>query len=181
MALKQRLGQILREAGVYAHQHLNHWPEGRRIAILPSYDKATGSSLLRAWLVGNELVRQGWGVVLVPNQLDLKQRNRLLAHIEPDLIFLQKHRHQFNQPQLYPNYPCVFDLDDADFLDAEIFPIVERCCRGSAAVIAGSHYVADWCRQYNEDVTVVWTGTPYSHGRALSFNWERKGIVAWTS
>jgi hypothetical protein len=53
----------------------------------------------------------------------------------------------------------VFDLDDADFLDSAQRERVINCARGSVAAIAGSNFVANFLRNYNNYVSVVWTGS----------------------
>jgi glycosyltransferase involved in cell wall biosynthesis len=53
----------------------------------------------------------------------------------------------------------VFDLDDADFLDSAQRERVINCARGSVAAIAGSNFVANFLRNYNNNVSVVWTGS----------------------
>lgn len=179
-SIKQRLGRLIREMGVYCDHYPRPRPKGRTVAVFPSYDRSTGSSLLRGWLVGKELRQQGWGVTIMPSQLVLSQRMRLLERIQPDLILLQKQRHKLNRPRYYDSYMCVYDLDDADYLDEAARGAVVECCSESTAVIAGSRFIADWCQQYNPQVSIVWTGTPYLPPLARPAG-TGGGIVAWAS
>lgn len=53
-----------------------------------------------------------------------------------------------------------------------------RTVAGARGVIAGSCYVAQWCCQHNDQVQVVWTGTPASNWRRPEHA-KRELIVAW--
>ena len=70
-------------------------------------------------------------------------------------------------------------LDDADYLDPNQSDQVVACCRASEAVIAGNEVVADWCRQHNDNVSVVWVSHPIPKRRALVPNEQRSSVVAW--
>lgn len=167
----------MREAAVHCRRLAspNRQP---RLVIFPCGTRAVGSSHLRAWCLGVELRRLGWRVTIVPPQLELKQRERIVRFERPDLILLQKGRHPLNRPGLYPDGVCVFDLDDADYLDPNQLGQVVECCRGSELVIAGSRRVAKWCSDYNPNTTVIWTGAP-SGPRPSVANRDRRRIVAW--
>src|SRR5262249_9596101 len=149
--------------------HVRRWAQrpGRpRVVVLPCGTRALGSSNLRAWAVGAELLNQGWRVTVIPAQCELSQRLRIIRWEKPDVILLQKGRHPANWPRYYPGIPIVFDLDDADFLDPKEVGQLEACSSQSQGVIAGSRYVADWCRRLNPNVTVIWTGSPAPRKRA---------------
>jgi len=155
--------------------------ELQRIVIFPSYDKQMGSSLLRAWEVGNELKKRKWRVTVVPSQLELVQRQRILKYENPDFVILQKHVHPLNNPHFYKSYRCIFDLDDADFLNSEKIKILIECVKGSELVFAGSQYIREWCHKYNENVEVIWTGTPLQQNKFKFHPARRRNIIAWAS
>jgi len=136
---------------------------------------------LRAYKVGEDLKGLGWRVTVVAPQCELVQRRRILRWERPDLVMIQKGRHPLNWPAYYPGQRIVFDIDDADFLDAGQREQVEACCRGSLGVIAGSHYVADWCRQFQPRTEVIWTGSPIPAQRAQPRPESRKPILTWAN
>jgi hypothetical protein len=148
--------------------------------ILPCGPRQLGSSNLRAWQVGKGLRALGWRVTVIPSQCGLNQRTRIIRWERPDLILIQKGRHQLNWPRFYPGIPLVFDLDDADFLDSRQSEQLAACCAASRAVIAGSQFVADWCSRHNSNVHVVWTGGLPSR-RAVPPPSQRDPILTWAS
>jgi hypothetical protein len=115
----------------------------------------------------------------VPPQCELVQRQRILRLERPDVIFLQMQRHPLNRPKFYEGYPAVFDIDDADFLDEKCVDAVRECCEGSAAVTAGSRFVADWCGQFNRNVSVIWTAAQVPQNRPTPRPRDRQPIVTW--
>jgi hypothetical protein len=115
----------------------------------------------------------------VPPRLDLSQRQRIIHLEDPDIILLQMERHPLNRPRYYPSRTIVFDIDDADFLWPHARSSVIEACSGSRAVIAGSTWVAKWCRSYNADVEVIWTAGPALNKRFRRLHGERKNIIAW--
>lgn len=150
---------------------------GPRIAFLPTYHGIM-SSLLRVERIAPELERLGWRSLVVPPHLVLSQRRRVLDLYRPDIVFMQKSRHELNDPALLLHRPFVYDIDDADFLDPRLTDRMRRTCEEAAAVICGSRYVRDWCARWSDNAHVVWTpaaavcGTPVSHER-------RAPIVTW--
>jgi hypothetical protein len=136
---------------------------------------------LRAYKVGEDLKEFGWRVTVVAPQCELVQRRRILRWERPDLVMIQKGRHPLNWPAYYPGQKIVFDIDDADFLDPGQREQVEACCRGSLGVIAGSHYVADWCRQFQPRTEVIWTGSPIPAVRAQPRPKSRRPILTWAN
>lgn len=147
---------------------------------MPTGGRLLGSSNLRAFAIGEQLAARGWQVTMLPETLTIAQRQRILRRVRPDVLLIQKARIPPNRPALYPGIPVVFDLDDADWLNPVQASALEQCCRDACAVIAGSRLVADWCRQFSADVTVVWTGAdvPADRGPAQT---TRAPIVAWAS
>src|SRR5208283_3025081 len=57
--------------------------------------------------------------------------------------------------------------------------ILEDCCRHCEGVICGSEFIAAWCRQFNNNVHVIWTCTPVPREEPALPPSERKPIVAW--
>jgi hypothetical protein len=123
------------------------------------------SSLLRIYNVAASLDRLGWSVVVLPATLTLEQRHRLLARFAPDVVVMQGARHALNRPALYPGFRIAYDMDDADFHLPHLAGAVTEAMGCVDLVLAGSRYVADWCRAQGAVARVIWTGTPASHHR----------------
>ncbi len=137
-----------------------------------------GASLLRAYSIAETLVEVGWNTVVVPKQLTLAQRRRLVARFNPDILVFQQCRHALNDAPYTFGKPYVLDIDDADFVDETFRARIVRMLRGARGVIAGSRFIADWCGQYNDTVKVVWTGTPVSVGTRPDHA-DRPPVIAW--
>jgi len=97
----------------------------------------------------------------------------------PDVILMQMERHPLNRPRFYRPVPVVFDIDDADFLWEHARPLVQECCQDSAAVVAGSRFVAEWAAQWNPRVEIVWTGAPHRPRPRTPSQLHRRLVVAW--
>jgi hypothetical protein len=159
------------------------WPaavcrrEGPSVAFLPSNGRES-SSFLRIYSLAESLEALGWNTLVLPPTLTLEARRRLLDRFGPDLILMQGARHPLNRPALYPGAPFVYDMDDADFHLPHLADAVSSAMGEVALVLAGSRYVADWCRARGARARVVWTGTPVSRQprRAQA---DRAPIVAW--
>jgi hypothetical protein len=148
-----------------------------RVAFLPAKGRQM-SSLLRIYLVAESMTHLGWEKLVVPPTLTLRQRRRLLARFAPDVIVMQGSRHALNRPALYPDYRIAFDMDDADFHLPHLTAHVREAMREVDLVLAGSRYVADWCREAGADARIVWTGTPPSKATRTPHR-DRAPIVAW--
>jgi hypothetical protein len=177
-ALRSFLGALVREIVLYPSIFLR---TGKPCLLaFPSGDIMTGASYLRATTIASELRRRGWKTLVCPKHLSLDQRKRLARWLRPDVILIQMARHPLNVPQPFHPVPCVFDMDDADFQDAEQLPRILENMQGCVRVIAGSAYIAGWIRQHNQNVDVVWTATPIvsvpSKPQA-----ERAQLVTWAS
>jgi glycosyltransferase involved in cell wall biosynthesis len=160
------VGHRVREAAVHADR-LRQSADLPRILFSVGNDNRGDSSGLRGYAIARELKKYGWRTAVIPKQLELSQRQRLVRLERPDIIVLQKGRHQLNRPKYYANTTCVFDVDDADFLDPAHRKGTIECMANSSAVIAGSTFVADFARKYNPRVEVIWTGsTPISFAGA---------------
>jgi len=87
-------------------------------------------------------------------------------------------RHPHNRPQLYKAELIVFDIDDADFFDEQQEAGVKSCCFGSDLILAGSSFIANYCRQFNSNVHVQWTAMDM-RSTVYSPPSTRNNIVAW--
>ncbi len=108
--------------------------------------------------MADQLRRLGWRATIFPHQLEKCQRSRLFRFESPDVVVLQKARHSLNCPSLFTGAKVVLDVDDADFLDGALSDRYREVVSSCDAVIAGSRFVADWARQFNPKVTIIWTG-----------------------
>jgi hypothetical protein len=134
---------------------------------------------LRGAAVGRALRDLGWRVTIVPGQLDLNQRQRLIRLEKPAVILLQQTRHRLNHPRFYAGIPCVLDVDDADVADPLISDGIIECARQCRAIIVGNGWLAKTFEQYNNDVTVVWTGSYLLPSRQATPPSDRAPIVTW--
>jgi glycosyltransferase involved in cell wall biosynthesis len=159
-----RVGHYLREAVVHVDR-LFQRRDLPRIVFSVGNANMGGSSGLRAYAISKELRKLGWRTSVMPKQLELWQRQRLVHLERPDIIVFQNARHPLNRPKYYPNTTCVFDIDDADFLYPPLREGVVECMVNSSGVIAGSRFVADFARKYNPQVEVIWTGSTPSARR----------------
>jgi Glycosyl transferases group 1 len=157
--LKSWTGRQVREFNV----HLQRLQPASDLKVIFCVDGPRNgqSSGLRGYCIAEALRPLGWRSIVIPSQLDLAQRQRIIQAENPQILVLQSSRPLLHRPQLYPNQLCVYDLDDADFLDPrdEAKQAVLSCATGSKAAIAGSHYIANFLKQYCPQVEVIWTGS----------------------
>ena len=172
------IGHRGRECIVHTQRILQS-PGHPRLLIFPSFTRDAASSNLRGYAMGRALQKLNWRVTVVPPQLELSQRQRIVRSERPDVILIQKSTHILNRPSFYPESPTVFDLDDADFLNERSTEIVAECCRESRAVVAGSHFVAEWCRTYNSNTSVIWTCSPIPSRVDVRAPSDRDKVVTW--
>lgn len=176
-ALLRPAFQGIRELPVWVKAAHQRPQAGGRVAFLPSRGREQ-SSLLRVYNVAGALRPLGWQPLVIPWTLTLAQRRRLLARFHPDVLVMQGARHDLNRPEFYPEYPIVYDMDDADFHLSHLKTLVTEAMGQVQAVIAGSSYVADWCRGQGAKAHVVWTGTPVLR-RKRRPQAKRPPVVAW--
>jgi hypothetical protein len=181
VSVKSWAGHRYRELLVHCRRLIQPANPGRRVVIFPGEAGTGGGSDLRAAALASELRRLGWRTTTVPSQLELKQRLRVIRVERPDVILMHQSRHPLNRPRLYGKTPCVFDADDADILDPNCRDAVIECCADSAAVIAGSRFLADEFRRYNSQVSIVWTGTYLGASGRIAPNESRVPSVAWAT
>jgi len=161
-------------------ERLRHPKKRPCVVMFPSDQPWSSSSNLRAWLAAPILKQLGWRVVVVPEPLSLTQRRRLLWLERPDVVFIQQTRHRLNQPALYPEYPCVLDADDCDYLDPRAHDMVVRCAEDAAAIIGGSRFVARLLEKHNSRrAHVIWTCTPKPANPPALDPARREPVVAW--
>ena len=169
---------LAREAGVCSRLLVQKAGQGPCVVFLPAYGRQ-GAALLRMYNMARALRRLGWRTVVMPWRLTLAQRHRLLARARPDIVMMQGARHALNRPALYPGYPVFYDMDDADFHLDHLQAPVRDAMADVAGVIAGSRYVADWCRAAGAaQADVVWTGAPLSR-RVWQPQTRRRAVIAW--
>lgn len=138
-----------------------------------------GASLVRIHNVAQALRHRGWRTLVLPWRLTLAQRRRFLAASAPDVLVMQGVRHELNRPSLYPGIPIVMDLDDADFHLPHLSEPLRSAMPDVSAVVAGSDYVAEWCRAAGApQVHVIWTGMPVSSAARPPQD-KRPPVVAW--
>lgn len=177
ISLKSKIGHLSREIFLH-YQRLVLPNRPKRIVMFPCSNIFLASSRERVYNLGKYLRQLGWRLIIVPPQLELSQRRRILFLEKPDILLIQKGRHPLNYPQLYQASHIVFDLDDADFLDPAQTQQVIDCCRDSELIICGSQFVADYCRQYNSNIEIVWSGMDLEF-RNYPPSSQRQPIVAW--
>ncbi|MEL7181902.1 MAG: hypothetical protein AAFN63_19110 [Pseudomonadota bacterium] len=146
--------------------------------FLPAYGPE-GAALLRIYRIAEALRGQGWRTLVLPWRLTLAQRQRFLRRVSPDVVVMQGARHALNRPALYPDQRILFDMDDADFHLPHLAGPVRDAMGQVAGVIAGSRYIAEWCRAAGAPrVDVVWTGAPVTRPPAPPQT-VRPPVVAW--
>lgn len=175
------IGHRCREFLLHAQRMVQPTTRGYRVVVFPGEAASGSASDLRATAVGRELRRLGWRVIIVPSQLELEQRLRIVRAERPDVILMHQSRHPLNRPRYYSNTPCVFDADDADILDPKCRDAVIECCIDSVAVVAGSRFLADAFKPYNSRVSVIWTGTYLRPSSRMVPSQLRIPSVAWAT
>lgn len=177
MKVASWLGHRARELRVHARRISQKG--NLRLVIFPS-DLTVGSAGdLRGRAVGWELMKLGYRVTLVPPQLELSQRRRILRLERPDFILMQQTRHPLNVPSLYPDHRCILDVDDADILDPACSAEVIRCASSACGVVAGSRFIAQAFRPYVKRIQIIWTSCylpPTPQSQRLP---RRENLVSW--
>lgn len=165
----------LREAALYPR--IIGAPKERKVLILQSMGREM-SGLLRGYEMADKLNERGWHCLVPPKQLSLGQRRRVLRWFGPDIVLLLKSRDPRNSRALLEGYPYLYDVDDADFLDPALTARMADDVAGAKGVMAGSRYVADWCRQHNPNTRVVWTGAK-PMARSWTDHSNRGRLLTW--
>lgn len=177
-----RLKKIIGNSGREILLHVERFRSrktGKTIVMFPwQSELGSSSSRERVYGMAVRLRQQGWRVIVVPHQLSLAQRRRILRLENPDMLLIQTSRHELNRPALYQARNMVFDIDDADFENPAARQSVIDCCTGSSMVICGSTYIRNFCHQHNEQTCVIWTGMENQHA-GYPLPSTRRNIVAW--
>lgn len=174
--VKQFIGHRIREFFVTS-KHLFATARPRIIAF--SCDSWNAGSGLLWGDALNDMRPLGWDVVLVPGQLEIAQRQRLCTILRPDAILFLKSRNWKNHPRHFPQYPSIFLIDDADFLDPKEHNHVMECTKKAALVIAGNEFVSTWCKQYNSNVVKTWVPHAPRKTTPTIPNAQRSNIIMW--
>lgn len=175
-SLRRAGSQVLREAVLYPRV-LGAVPDAPRVAFLPGEGRVW-SSLLRVYNIAEALDGLGWSTLVVPPQLGLSQRRRILRLFAPDLVVVQLCRHPLNRIEHLDGWRLVLDIDDADFLSPDMDTALAAVARRAAGVICGSRFVQNWARTHNDVTAIVWTGGPVSD-RPSPPQRDRRPIVTW--
>lgn len=148
-----------------------------RVAFLPS-DIRQGAAHLRAYQVADGLEQRGFRTLVVPQQLEKIQRERVLSLFRPDLVVAQTCRHKLNRREHLEKFNYILDLDDADFLNPALKNVMEDFAKGAVGVIAGSRFINSWAQKFNADTSVIWTGNQISAVNRKP-QADRAPIVTW--
>src|SRR6056297_2340875 len=175
LRLAVRAGREARARAALAPRRRGRGPMAVFLPAGPPHDAA----LLRIYNVAAVLRPLGWSTAVLPWKLTLEARRRYLAAAAPDVVVMQGARHGLNRPHLYPEWPIVYDIDDADFHLEHLAGPVRRAMAEVTGVIAGSCYIAEWCAEAGAPaVKVIWTGTPIAD-RSWPVQGSRPPGVAW--
>ena len=186
MSLKPAIRRTVAAVG-HAGRELMVWSrliELRALRRRPTVVFLQGDEMagrLRAGEVAEAMRADGWAAIVVPPQLSLSQRRRLLRAAAPAVTVLQQCRHPLNDPALI-DVPTltVLDIDDADWIDPANLERLERVTASVDLVVAGSRNVAQWCRTHQDDVEVVWT-TAELPALPTRHEVNRPPVIAWAS
>lgn len=177
MHLKSYIGHRVRELALYPRIIAK---SGAPKVLFFPWSGPEGFSQLRIYNIADGLAANGWKTLVVPKQLELSQRARIVRLFKPDILVFQKCRHPLNDADYAFGKPFILDLDDADWFDEVLYDRMVRTVSAACGIIAGSDFVADWCRQYNLDTTVIWTGAPVTGASGQqTAHADRAPIVTW--
>ena len=171
-----QIGHLFREGIVNIDRHLQ--PKNEHGIVFCVDDANNGmSSGLRGYKLAKELRTMGWRTIVIPKQLDLRQRLRIIEQERPTYIYLQQTRHPLNRPDLYPSYRCILDIDDADFLDEQHVDYIKSCMVQSFGIIAGSRFIGNYARVSNGRCEVIWTGAPVTRHTRVTHKLSPPAVV----
>lgn len=165
----------LREMALYPRLLLS--ARTPRIVFLTA-DVRTMSSLLRGYNMAEAFRGMGWNPIVLPKQLEPKQRARVLRYFRPDIAVLLGSRLSANSHELLQGIPYIYDLDDADFHNTALEAAIRADVMQAAGVAAGSRYIAEWCKALNPNTTIIWTGSPNTEPDWID-HVQREGVVTW--
>lgn len=164
LKVKSKVGHLLREGLVHLNSSFQIKQSQSIIFCVDDLNNGMSSGL-RGYKLAEGLKKRGWHTIVIPKQLELHQRQRIIQREKPTYVYLQQTRHPHNRPNLFDSNKCILDVDDADFLDTRQTENVNRCMRDSFGVIAGSRFIRDYALTKNTRCEIVWTGAPVrNHG-----------------
>lgn len=125
-----------------------------RILFYPSGTRELPSSHLRVYEVAEELKGLGHSVGIVDPSFENSAKQLHLDHAdEGSIIYVQKVFQGFHRPENFlpykQKYTIVYDVDDYhEGYDAGMMEMADL-------VVAGSHYVAEYAQQFNDNVHIA--------------------------
>lgn len=125
-----------------------------KVLFYPSGDRELPSSHLRVYEVADELEKKGVSVTVVdPSYSDDNKKVYLDLAEVGTIVYVQKIGQKFHRPESFlpykDKYTIVYDVDD--FHDGQDDGMIEA----ADTVVAGSHYVKDYCQKFNSNVHVL--------------------------
>lgn len=123
-----------------------------KILFYPSRDRELPSSHLRVYEVAKELENRGIATItVVEPSLHDESKKVYLDLAEPGtIVYIQKIAQSFHRPENFSPYKgkhkIVYDVDD--YHDGHDNLMIEM----ADLIVAGSHYVMNYCKQYNSNV-----------------------------
>ena len=122
-----------------------------KILFYPSGDRELPSSHLRVYEVAKEFESRGVSATVVDPKLQDESKKVYLDLAEPGtIVYVQKIAQSFHKPESFApyrgKYKIIYDVDDYhDGQDSLMIEIADL-------IVAGSHYVMNYCMQYNKNV-----------------------------
>lgn len=125
-----------------------------KVLFYPSGDRELPSSHLRVYEVADELEQRGHSVTIVdPTYSDENKKVYLDLAEAGTIVYVQKIGQSFHKPESFlpfkEKYTIVYDVDD--FHDGQDDGMMAM----ADIVVAGSHYVGEYCQKYNSNVHVL--------------------------
>ena len=123
----------------------------RKILFYPSGDRELPSSHLRVYETAKELEARGVSVTIVDPKMTNESKKVYLDLAEPGTtVYVQKIAQSFHKAENFAPYKgkhkIVYDVDD--YHEGKDNLMIET----ADLVVAGSHYVMNYCRQFNREV-----------------------------
>ncbi len=128
--------------------------------------------------LAEEMTRQGWSAVCLSARLSLSARLDAIRRFKPQIIVLKSARSPLQRTGFYPGAKVVFDIDDADHQDEALVDQITEIAKTADRILCGSRYLAEWYRQHNDNVDVVWTGMQMRDG-ATTPQANRGPVIGW--
>jgi glycosyltransferase involved in cell wall biosynthesis len=173
------IGRIARELLLYAEIAMSK--NGKRLILLPSRSTKKGSSSwLRCSTLKPHLQRLGWSPLLIPPQLNKKQRTRIIKIFCPEAALVQQGIHPLNDERYLAGTPYFFDIDDAYYINPKFQDKFRGLCTRAVGVIASSDAIVKWCELHNNNTLKIWTGIELSPRPDTFYHGRREKILLWS-